>query len=164
MNVFVSTIALSAAVLVAALSVSGHAQQAVPGSPAAAGAKIGTPPPPKAGPVVAPPAVTNTDEQRGGWRSACIKDVKQFCRSVSGGHEKRGCLETNSAKISPGCRTRLDERNDLRQEARRVCRVDLAIHCPETSGGSGELQCLRQKAQQLAPPCSEAMKALASGE
>jgi hypothetical protein len=160
MRKFAPAVAIATALLMSAIGVSSQAQQPTPKNPPIAAAKAA---PAQSAPTAAAPPV-NTDETRGGWRSACLKDVKQFCRSVSGGHDKRACLETNTAKISPACRTSLDDRSDQRQETRRVCRVDLAIHCAEVAGGTAEIQCLRQKAQLLSPPCGDAMKALAGGE
>jgi hypothetical protein len=139
-------------------------QQAAPKSAPAATANAPAASPAKA--AVAPAATAaavdvDSNESRGGWRTACIKDLKQFCRGASGGHAKRECLETNSAKTSSACRVSLDDRNDLRKEARRICRGDLAKLCPETNGGKDELQCLRQKPAELTGPCDAAMKDLA---
>jgi hypothetical protein len=104
------------------------------------------------------------NDTRGGWRSACVNDVKQFCRGTSGGPAKRLCLDANLAKLSAPCQGALNDRRAVRSAARRACSKELQSICKDITGTRGaKFQCLQQKVVEASPECAKALANLFPG-
>jgi multidrug efflux system membrane fusion protein len=57
-----------------------------------------------------PPAAGAKSDQRGRVRTVCADDVRKFCANVEQNRTAiRGCLDTNAAQLSEGCRAAIAE-------------------------------------------------------
>jgi len=184
------------------------AQPAVPAAtapkpPAApkpvAAAKPATPKPPAAAkpamakpaiaPVAAVPAITLTSEQAAAIKFTCSRDVGEHCKGISAGSpESYACLQQNSEKLSPDCRTSVAavEENAADDEdtpgaaatapgpklprapvanaavTLRACKLDLVRHCASVPVGDGrKLACLNDHNAELSIRCRTALKVTA---
>lgn len=138
-------------------------------------------------PAVAP-ALRPTDEQTAAIKFTCSHDVKSFCADAAGGGpEGFACLQRNSEKLSPDCRTSVAavEANAAVEETEqpaaaapsgampkapvanavvtlRACRRDLIKHCQDVQPGGGrELACLAAHEKELTVRCKMARQASA---
>jgi len=150
--------------------------------PAAPKAKTAAAPPP----ALAAPALTPTTEQAAAIKFTCSHDVKSFCADAAGGGpEGFACLQRNSEKLSPDCRTSVAavEENGAVPNAEepavaaagvgampkapaanavvtlRACRRDLLTHCKDVQPGGGrELACLAAHENELTVRCKMARR------
>jgi hypothetical protein len=84
-----------------------NSAQLSPGCRSAVAAIGGGAPAPAAG-AAAAPAAAPTGEQQAAIKRTCQRDFMTNCRGVQpGGPEALACLQRNSAKLSPDCRTSL---------------------------------------------------------
>jgi hypothetical protein len=116
--------------------------------------------------TAAEPRPETPTEGRGGWRTACVIDIKQFCRGSSGGSAKRRCLDAAAAKLSAPCKTAMADRRQVRAETRKACAVEIGSLCGDVKGGGAKLKCLQTKAvvpgAAVGAPCGKGLAKLAA--
>jgi cysteine rich repeat protein len=169
-----------AAPTAAAPKAPGKPKAAAAAKPAAPKAKTAAVPPP----AVAAPAITPTPEQAAAIKFTCSHDVKSYCAdAAAGGPEGFACLQRNSEKLSPDCRTSVAavEENAAVEETEqptapaagsmpkapaanavvtlRACKRDIVKHCKDVQPGGGrELACLAAHENDLTVRCKMARR------
>ena len=89
----------------------------------------------------------------------CAEDVQRLCPEVkTGGGRLARCLRVNEAKLSAGCRARVEadaqKARSLLEEFGRACRADVAQYCPGVEPGGGRvLGCLAQHQLEVSSSC-----------
>ncbi len=113
---------------------------------------------------------------------SCRRDLSNNCRGVPSGAESIACLQRNSGKLAPDCKTSLAAIADTAPLAPaapgtppatrapnapvvmtavigRACLRDLTLHCRGTGVGDGQkIACLTARGDKLAPACKVALK------
>lgn len=113
---------------------------------------------------------------------SCRRDLSANCRGLPNGAESIACLQRNSRKLAPDCKTSLAAIADTAPLAPatpgapaatrapnapivmtavigRACLRDLALHCRNTGAGDGQkIACLMARGPKLAPLCKAALK------
>lgn len=143
--------------------------------------------------IVAPPAAaaapaneaapTPTPQQLSAIKFTCRRDFATYCRGVpAGGAEAFACLQRNTAKLLPDCKTSLADIGDAAPAAApgavappstrtpnapvvmtavigRACLRDLLLHCRDIKVGDGQkIACLMERGPKLAVLCKAALK------
>lgn len=127
-----------------------------------------------------------TPAQQDAIRQSCRGDFQSLCTGVSpGGSAALQCLQTNAARLSPGCRTAVGALQGgastapaaaappagappathppmrPRDEAfliREACGGDFRAHCPGVRlGGGRAIACLADHRESLSPRCQQAL-------
>jgi malate/lactate dehydrogenase len=90
---------------------------------------------------------------------ACSADIATFCKDVqSGGGRIVKCLNEHSSKLSPACKTYMEEGAKKRKEAQDVCKNDLDRFCKDVKPGGGRIvKCMKAHQNELSPECKEKM-------
>jgi hypothetical protein len=113
---------------------------------------------------------------------SCRRDLSANCRGLPDGAESIACLQRNSGRLAPDCKTSLAAIADTAPLAPaasetaaatrapnapvvmtavigRACLRDLALHCRDTGIGDGQkIACLTARGERLAPLCKAALK------
>lgn len=95
--------------------------------------------------------------------AACQTDLATHCGSVEKGNGGRmQCLRANDSKLTPECRTSLEQarigNKERRQAMRQACDADVTALCTGVERANGGLRkCLTENAAKLSQPCSDAI-------
>ncbi|OOO15811.1 cysteine rich repeat-containing protein [Agrobacterium pusense] len=92
---------------------------------------------------------------------ACGADIQKLCKGLNLGNGRiLGCLEQNSAKVSPRCKASFAEvfqsiakREKAQTSYERTCQRDIASRCSGIKGDGFILSCLVKKEQRVSPEC-----------
>jgi hypothetical protein len=97
-------------------------------------------------------------------RDACREDVRQLCPDVrAGGGKIAACLQSQIDKVSPGCRTAMEEAKQKIRQAVDACRDDMQTFCPDIKPGSARIaRCLKKNVESLTPDCRQVVERGAS--
>jgi hypothetical protein len=88
----------------------------------------------------------------------CKDDIAALCPNIQPGAGAHGsvarCLESQQDKLSPQCKTHLDEMKARAEAARQACQPDVEKFCAGVAEGGGRImQCLHQHASEVSDAC-----------
>jgi hypothetical protein len=108
--------------------------------------------------LAAPLALAQGAPPPGKAAGPCKEDVAALCPNLQpgpGGHAAIArCLEAQQDKLSPQCKTHLDEMRARAEAAKEACKPDVEKFCAGVAEGGGRImQCLHQHASELSDAC-----------
>jgi hypothetical protein len=86
---------------------------------------------------------------------SCKADLAKFCpQAKPGGGQVAACLKTNLAQLSPSCKARAAQMQDLLKEVHQACEEDIHFLCDGIQPGGGRIAaCLKQSAGEVSAGC-----------
>jgi hypothetical protein len=101
-------------------------------------------------------AAGQANAAQSGAAMACVKDYRQFCKSVpTGGGRSVACLKEHAAELSAPCKEQV--------QVLEACAPEIKKLCGE-GAGAGELRtCLKAHASELSADCKAAGAGRAAG-
>lgn len=93
----------------------------------------------------------------------CGKDIQKLCKGLNlGGGRIADCLQQNSDKVSPTCKTSLatvfqsiTQREHAQTAYRQVCQRDMSKSCSGIKGDGFVLACLVKKEPRVSKECNQ---------
>ena len=85
----------------------------------------------------------------------CKEDRQTLCKDVKPGQGRIiKCLKENEAKLSPACKTHLEEKTAEAKENHNKCKEDRKKFCKDVKPGEGRIiKCLKDNEAQLSADC-----------
>jgi hypothetical protein len=82
----------------------------------------------------------------------CFNDFERFCKGKAhGARQAMACMHEHHEELTPECRKRQEERQDVRKNA---CLADTEKYCSQFKGNAGETaRCLVRHKSELSPEC-----------
>jgi hypothetical protein len=86
---------------------------------------------------------------------SCKADLAKFCpQAKPGGGQVAACLKTNMAQLSPSCKARAAQMQELLKEVHQACEEDIHFLCDGIQPGGGRIAaCLKQSAGEVSAGC-----------
>ncbi|HUL94201.1 MAG TPA: cysteine rich repeat-containing protein [Burkholderiales bacterium] len=87
--------------------------------------------------------------------ASCKADLAKFCpQAKPGGGQIAACLKTNAAQLSPSCKARVGQMQELLKEVHQACEEDIHFLCDGIQPGGGRIAaCLKQSESEVSPGC-----------
>ena len=86
---------------------------------------------------------------------SCKADLAKFCpQAKPGGGQVAACLKQNMAQLSPSCKARAAQMQDVLKEVHQACEEDIHFLCDGIQPGGGRIAaCLKQSAGEVSAVC-----------
>jgi len=86
---------------------------------------------------------------------SCTADLAKFCpQAKPGGGQIAACLKTNMAQLSPSCKARVGQMQELLKEVHQACEEDIHFLCDGIQPGGGRIAaCLKQSESEVSAGC-----------
>jgi len=86
---------------------------------------------------------------------SCKADLAKFCpQAKPGGGQVAACLKANMAQLSPSCKARAAQMQEVLKEVNQACEEDIHFLCDGIQPGGGRIAaCLKQSAGEMSPSC-----------
>jgi hypothetical protein len=85
----------------------------------------------------------------------CHKEMKELCKDKKG-RDRFACLKENTAKLSPECQQKIEQKKEKWQDRKEDCKADRESLCKDIEPGEGRIRdCMKKNMDKLSPACKE---------